>query len=317
MNLLIQIGLLIIGFLLLIKGADFFVEGASKIADHYKIPQIVIGLTIVAFGTSAPEAAISITSAMKGNAGITIGNVIGSNILNILLIIGITALILPLKIRKSTLKFELPFVIFVTALLVLLGYLGGSIDVVDGIILWAFFLVFLVYLLNLAKKGEDVLEEVEHAEEGESLLKMILFTVGGLVAIVFGSDVTIDSATEIARIFKLSENFIGLTIVAFGTSLPELITSITAALKGKDDIAIGNIVGSNIFNILFVVGTTGLITTVPFATSFLVDGAVAIAAAILLYLCVLKSKVVSRLSGGIMLVAYIAYFIYLYVTSIV
>lgn len=317
MNLLIQIGLLIIGFLLLIKGADFFVEGASKIADRYKIPQIVIGLTIVAFGTSAPEAAISITSAMKGNAGITIGNVIGSNILNILLIIGITALILPLKIRKSTLKFELPFVIFVTALLVLLGYLGGSIDVVDGIILWAFFLVFLVYLLNLAKKGEDVLEEVEHAEEGESLLKMILFTVGGLVAIVFGSDVTIDSATEIARIFKLSENFIGLTIVAFGTSLPELITSITAALKGKDDIAIGNIVGSNIFNILFVVGTTGLITTVPFATSFLVDGAVAIAAAILLYLCVLKSKVVSRLSGGIMLVAYIAYFIYLYVTSIV
>lgn len=313
---ILQVFLLIIGFLLLIKGADYFVEGASKIAERFNIPQIVIGLTIVAFGTSAPEAAISITSALKGNAGITIGNVVGSNIMNILLIIGITALVLPLKIQKNTLKFELPFVIVVTAVLLLLGSLGGSISFVDGVILWALFLCFLGYLFRLAKQGESVTDEIAELEEGDTLFKLILITLGGLAAIVIGSDITIDSATELARIFGLSESFIGLTIVAFGTSLPELITCITAALKGKDDIAIGNIIGSNIFNILFVVGTTGLITPVAFASSFIFDTAIAVAAAVILFLCVLRKKVVSRFSGGLMLACYIAYFVYLYVTSI-
>lgn len=316
MDIFLQLALLILGFILLIKGADYFVEGASKIADRFHIPQIVIGLTIVAFGTSAPEAAISITSALKGNAGITIGNVVGSNIMNILLIIGITAMILPLKIQKNTLRFELPYVIVVTGALLVLGLMGNSISLVDGVILWGLFLLFLVYLFILAKKGEPVLDEVVESKEGESILKMVLFTIGGLIAIVIGSDLTIDSATVLAQFFGLSERFIGLTIVAFGTSLPELITCITAALKGKDDIAVGNIIGSNIFNILFVVGTTGLITTVEFSQNFAIDIGIAIAAAILLLLSVLRRKIVSRASGCIMLVCYIAYFIYLYVTTI-
>ena len=316
MDIFLQLALLILGFILLIKGADYFVEGASKIADRFHIPQIVIGLTIVAFGTSAPEAAISITSALKGNAGITIGNVVGSNIMNILLIIGITAMILPLKIQKNTLRFELPYVIVVTGALLVLGLIGNSISLVDGVILWGLFLLFLVYLFILAKKGEPVLDEVVESKEGESILKMVLFTIGGLIAIVIGSDLTIDSATVLAQFFGLSERFIGLTIVAFGTSLPELITCITAALKGKDDIAVGNIIGSNIFNILFVVGTTGLITTVEFSQNFAIDTGIAIAAAILLLLSVLRRKIVSRASGCIMLVCYIAYFIYLYVTTI-
>lgn len=313
---ILQIFLLIVGFLLLIKGADYFVEGASKIADRFNIPQIVIGLTIVAFGTSAPEAAISITSALKGSADITIGNVVGSNILNILLIIGVTALVLPLKIQMNTLKFELPFVVLVTTALLILGSIGGSISFTDAIILWILFLCFLGYLLKLAKQGEPIADEVAEVEEGDTIPKLIFVTLAGLAAIVIGSDITIDSATKLAEMFGLSERFIGLTIVAFGTSLPELITCITAALKGKDDIAIGNIIGSNIFNILFVVGTTGLITPIGFASNFMVDTTIAIAAAVLLLLCVIKNKVVSRVSGGIMLSCYVAYFIYLYVTSI-
>lgn len=313
---ILQILLLIVGFLLLIKGADYFVEGASKIADRFNIPQIVIGLTIVAFGTSAPEAAISITSALKGSADITIGNVVGSNILNILLIIGVTSLVLPLKIQMNTLKFELPFVVLVTTALLVLGSFGGSISFTDAIILWILFLCFLGYLLKLAKQGESIADEVTELEEGDTIPKLIFVTLAGLAAIVIGSDITIDSATKLAEVFGLSERFIGLTIVAFGTSLPELITCITAALKGKDDIAIGNIIGSNIFNILFVVGTTGLITPIGFASNFMVDTTIAIAAAVLLLLCVIKNKVVSRVSGGIMLSCYVAYFIYLYVTSI-
>lgn len=311
MDFIIQLAILVVGFVLLIKGADVFVEGASKIADRFHIPQIVIGLTIVAFGTSAPEAAISITSALKGSAGIAIGNVVGSNIMNILLIIGITSLILPLAIQKNTFRFELPFVILVTVVLLFLGNIGGAITFIDGLILWALFIVFFVYLLQITKSGQAEVEEVAHAEAGETILKMILMTVLGLIAIVYGSNLTIDACTAIAKMFGLSDSFIGLTVVAFGTSLPELITCITAARKGKDDIAIGNIVGSNIFNILFVVGTTGLITTIPFATSFLTDTIIAIAAATLLFVCTIKNKRVSRLSGAIMLACYAGYFGYL------
>lgn len=311
MDIFIQLVLLIVGFVLLIKGADYFVEGASKIADRFHIPLIVIGLTIVAFGTSAPEAAISITSALNNSAGIAIGNVVGSNIMNILLIIGVTALILPLKIQKNTFRYELPFVILVTCVLLIVGYVGNSINLIDGIILWALFLIFFVYLFKLTKSGEAVIDEVAQAEQNESLLKMLVMTVLGLAAIVYGSDVTINSATALAKIFGLSDRFIGLTIVAFGTSLPELITCITAALKGKDDIAIGNIVGSNIFNILFVIGTTGLITTVPFEDTFILDSVIAIIAAIILFVCTIRKKQVSRFSGAIMLACYAVYFGYL------
>ncbi len=316
MNFLINLVLLVVGFVLLIKGADYFVEGASKIADKLGIPQLVIGLTIVAFGTSAPEAAISISSAIKGNTGIAIGNIIGSNIMNILLILGITSCITVLKVAKSTVYYEIPFVIFITTVLVVIGGTQGKLGFVSGIILWALFILFFVYLIKMAKSGKsDGIVEEGEAYDGkkDSMIKLIFITLAGMAAIVIGSDLTVDGATEIAKILGISDRIIGLTIVAFGTSLPELITSVTAGIKGKADIAIGNIVGSNIFNILFVLGTTSLIKSVPYSTNFVIDGIVAIAAAVLLFLGVVRKKQLGRMAGIIMLIAYAGYFAYLIV----
>ncbi|CCZ02932.1 calcium/sodium antiporter [Bovifimicola ammoniilytica] len=316
MNFLINLVLLVVGFVLLIKGADYFVEGASKIADKLGIPQLVIGLTIVAFGTSAPEAAISISSAIKGNTGIAIGNIIGSNIMNILLILGITSCITVLKVAKSTVYYEIPFVIFITTVLVVIGGTQGKLGFISGIILWALFILFFVYLIKMAKSGKsDGIVEEGEAYDGkkDSMIKLIFITLAGMAAIVIGSDLTVDGATEIAKILGISDRIIGLTIVAFGTSLPELITSVTAGIKGKADIAIGNIVGSNIFNILFVLGTTSLIKSVPYSTNFVIDGIVAIAAAVLLFLGVVRKKQLGRMAGIIMLIAYAGYFAYLIV----
>lgn len=316
MNFLINLVLLVVGFVLLIKGADYFVEGASKIADKLGIPQLVIGLTIVAFGTSAPEAAISISSAIKGNTGIAIGNIIGSNIMNILLILGITSCITVLKVAKSTVYYEIPFVIFITTVLVVIGGTQGKLGFISGIILWALFILFFVYLIKMAKSGKsDGIVEEGEAYDGkkDSMIKLIFITLAGMAAIVIGSDLTVDGATEIAKILGISDRIIGLTIVAFGTSLPELITSVTAGIKGKADIAIGNIVGSNIFNILFVLGTTSLIKSVPYSTNFVIDGIVAIAAAVLLFLGVVRKKQIGRMAGIIMLIAYAGYFAYLIV----
>ena len=314
MNFLINLVLLVVGFVLLIKGADYFVEGASKIADKLGIPQLVIGLTIVAFGTSAPEAAISISSAIKGNTGIAIGNIIGSNIMNILLILGITSCITVLKVAKSTVYYEIPFVIFITTVLVVIGGTQGKLGFISGIILWALFILFFVYLIKMAKSGKsDGIVEEGEAYDGkkDSMIKLIFITLAGMAAIVIGSDLTVDGATEIAKILGISDRIIGLTIVAFGTSLPELITSVTAGIKGKADIAIGNIVGSNIFNILFVLGTTSLIKSVPYSMNFVIDGIVAIAAAVLLFLGVVRKKQLGRMAGIIMLIAYAGYFAYL------
>ncbi|MDF2822194.1 MAG: K+-dependent Na+/Ca+ exchanger related-protein [Clostridiales bacterium] len=310
MEILIQVILLVIGFLFLVKGADLFVEAASKVADKFGIPHLVIGLTIVAFGTSAPEAAVSLTAALKGSVDITIGTIVGSNILNILIILGLTALIIPVTVQKSTKKFEIPFVIFISALLLALGNIGGEISSLDGGILWIAFIVFLVYLYRMMKKGNGVSDEIPESNN-ESTLMLLFFLIIGLALIIFGSNITVNSATNIARLIGLSERFIGLTIVAFGTSLPELITSIIAAMKGKHDIAIGNIVGSNIFNILFVIGTTALISPVAFASNFIIDGFVCIGAAVLLLLCIWKNERLSKSGGIIMLVVYAAYFAYL------
>lgn len=314
MNLLFQIVLLVVGFVMLIKGADWFVEGASKVAGKFGIPQIVIGLTIVAIGTSAPEAAVSITAALKGSAEITIGNVIGSNILNILLILGLTAVIIPLSVKKNTLWYEMPFVVIVSALLAFLGLKDGYISHLDGVLFILIFISFLGYLFWLSKKGIDTeADDVPQLEEGDTMLKLLVLILIGGGLIVWGSDVTVDAATEIARFFGWSERLIGLTIVAFGTSLPELITSVTAGIKGKADIAVGNIVGSNIFNVLFVVGTTALITPVVYAQGFLVDSIICIAVVVLLFLCVLfnKDKKLNRLSGIIMLAVFALYYVYL------
>ena len=314
MGLLFQFVLLVIGFIMLIKGADWFVEGASKVAGKFGIPQIVIGLTIVAMGTSAPEAAVSITAALKGSAEITIGNVVGSNILNILLILGLTAVIIPLSVKKNTLQIEMPFVILISLLLAVLGLKDGYISRMDGVLFWVLFIAFLAYLFYLSKKGIDTeSDDVPELEEGDTLIKLLLLILIGGGLIVWGSDVTVDAATEIARFFGWSERLIGLTIVAFGTSLPELITSVTAGMKGKADIAVGNIVGSNIFNILFVVGTTALITPVVYAPSFLIDSIICIATAALLFFCVLftKDKKLNRLGGIVMLVVFVVYYAYL------
>ena len=308
MEILEQVLFIVVGFVMLIKGADWFVEGASGIATKLGIPQLVIGLTIVAMGTSAPEAAVSLTAAMKGSAEITIGNVVGSNILNILVILGVTAAIVVTAVGKSTICYEIPYMIGITLLILLLGYTGNEITFVEGLILWAAFLVYLGYLFIMAKKQQTKETEIQ---KQQPIWKLLLGVVIGLVLIIFGSDISVDGATELARIFGMSERFIGLTIVALGTSLPELFTSVSAARKGKSDIAIGNIVGSNIFNILFVVGTTALITPVAFASNFVVDTVIAIASGVLLLLCVIKKKALGRISGIIMLCGYAAYFIYL------
>ena len=307
MEILLQLLLLAVGFVMLVKGADDFVEGAAGIAEKFGIPQLVIGLTIVAMGTSAPEAAVSITASLKGNAAITIGNVVGSNILNVLVILGITSVIVSVAVARSTVRIEIPYMLVITLLLLVLGFSGNEIVFWEGVILWAAFLLYLGYLFYMAKKNRQVEEETEK----KPLWKLLLYTVLGLVFVVWGSDVTVDAATAIAKAVGMSERFIGLTIVALGTSLPELFTSVSAALKGKADIAIGNIVGSNIFNILFVVGTTALITPVVFESGFVIDTLIAGGAGLLLWLCVCREQKLKRMGGVMMLVGYAAYFCYL------
>ena len=309
-QLLLQVVLLVLGFVMLIKGADWFVDGAASLAGKFGIPQLVIGLTIVAMGTSAPEAAVSISAALQDNAGITIGNVVGSNILNVFVILGLASVIIPIAVKKSTIKYEIPFTILVTGVLAVLGLWDNKISTLEGVILWGLFILYLGYLFWMTKKGEAEVEESE--SKLDKIWKMIVFILIGGGLIVWGSDVTVDAATNIAKYFNMSDQLIGLTIVAFGTSLPELITSVTAAKKGNADIAIGNIVGSNLFNILFVVGTTALITPVVYAQSFLVDSIVAVVSMVLLLLLVLnKDKKLKRWGGAILLVGYVAYFAYL------
>ena len=311
MNLFLAVLVLVAGFVLLVKGADFFVDGAVGIASRFGIPQLVIGLTIAAMGTSMPEAAVSITSALKGSAGITVGNVVGSNIMNILVILGITAVIAPIAVQKSTRNFEIPGMIAITVLFLVLGYTGDEIVRYEGIILWVVFIGYLGYLFWIAKHNKDEEGDDEH-EKKWSLPVQLIAIVGGIAAIVFGSDLAVDGATAIAKAFGMSDRVIGLTIVAFGTSLPELVTSVTAAKRGKADLAIGNIVGSNIFNILFVAGTTALITPVVFASKFIIDSIIAIAAAVLLFVCVCnKDMKLKRPAGIIMLVCYAGYLAYL------
>ncbi|MDE7070512.1 MAG: calcium/sodium antiporter [Clostridia bacterium] len=321
-----QASLLIVGFVMLIKGADWFVDGASMIAKKFGIPQIVIGLTIVAFGTSAPEAAISITSAVKGSAGLAIGNVLGSNVMNIFLILGLCALFTPLAVKKSTLYIEIPFVIVISAVLMILGVIGKQLGWIDGLILWLFFIAFFVYLIILSKKDKSAIadlqeseKEVEQEEEKPQkksieIAKMLGKLAVGIALVILGSQAIVNGAQTIASGFGMSESLIGLTIVAFGTSLPELVTSMTAARKGEADLAIGNIVGSNIFNILFVLGTSSLISAIAYDTNwitgFMIDNIMAIVVAVVLFLCILltKEKKLKRAGGITMLAMYAGYF---------
>ena len=306
MNFILQLVLLTVGFVMLVKGSDWFVDGAASIAAKFRIPQIIIGLTIVAMGTSAPEAAVSITAASAGSADITVGNIIGSNILNVLVILGLSAAIISVPIGKSTQKIDAPFMIGISAIFLLLGW-DGKITRLDGVILLVFFVSYIGYMIWEALHSNEEPEEIKDMK----IWQMILATVGGLALVVWGADVAVDAATELATIFGMSERFIGLTVVALGTSLPELFTSVTAARKGNADIAIGNIVGSNIFNILFVVGLSSMIIDVPFAANFRIDMAVAIAAPLFMWLASMKGMKLVRWHGIVMLLGYVAYFLYL------
>lgn len=310
MEMLIQVLILVLGFVMLVKGADWFVDGAAGVADKLGVPQLVIGLTIVAMGTSAPEAAVSLTAALKGNADIALGNVVGSNILNILIILGIVSVIIATPISKSIFKVDLPFMLVMTLLLMILGYMGEDISRLDGGILLVFFVGYLVYLFVDAKKSGTSNEEAKE-ENNKPIWQLILIAVVGLVLIVFGSDFTVDAATKIATELGMGTKFIGLTIVALGTSLPELFTSVAAALKGKSDIAIGNIVGSNIFNILFILGTSSVITPINFDPIFLIDALVSVGAGVLLWVTTFKKKLLTRPAGITMLLCYAGYFVYL------
>ncbi|MFT9498077.1 calcium/sodium antiporter [Anaerosolibacter sp.] len=306
--------LLIVGFVLLIKGADYFVEGASGIARALRIPPILIGLTIVAFGTSSPEAAVSIGAAIRGNNGIALGNVIGSNIFNISFVIGITALLNPLQVERETVKKEIPFTLLSSILLLILigdvmlqGYLANEITRADGLVFLAFFSIFMFYLLEVALHSRE-----KNSEEGlevtkGGIVKQIVFSVAGLVAIIFGGEVVVRNSTLIAKQFGMSETLIGLTIVSIGTSLPELITSVVAAMKKQSEIAVGNIVGSNIFNILFILGTSSLITTIPVEPKLFFDMILMVGYTLLLLIFSRTHHKITKAEGVILLLSYIAY----------
>ena len=312
----LQIFLLIIGFIILIKGADIFVDGASSVAENFKVSKMLIGLTIVAFGTSAPEFAVSIKSMIVGSGDIVLGNVIGSNILNILLILGLAALVHPLTVKNNTVRKELPITMLITVLFSVLlidnVFDKNSINMFtrsDGIVLILFFSVFIYYLISMSRNKVD---ETNDNSKPMSLMKAIIFTVFGIVAIVFGSNMVVDSASKIATLLGVSERIIALTVVALGTSLPELVTSVTATKKGEYDIAIGNVVGSNIFNIGMVIGIPiAIFGTIPNISISYIDVITMIIATVLLFIFSLKKHKITREKGFIFLLIFACYYSYI------
>ncbi len=271
---IINILMIVIGFILLIKGADFLVDGASGIAKKFHIPEIIIGLTIVSIGTSMPELFVSITSALNGYEDMAIGNVIGSNLCNLLLILGLSAAITPVIFKKETKFIEIPMCLGVTIIFTILCNIGNGISRIDATILLALFLGFIIYTIIMAKKGEafdGIDEENRSEEENEKTRKTIIniiYVILGIVALKFGGDFVVEHSEKIARMFNISEKIISLTIIAIGTSLPELVTSVTAAIKHNSDIAIGNIIGSNIFNILLIIGASAMIAPIKYNPTY-------------------------------------------------
>ncbi len=331
--------LLIIGFVCLVKGADWFVDGAAGIAEKLRVPQLVIGLTVVAFGTSAPELATSIISSVQGDVGIAIGNIVGSNITNILLILGLAAVISALPVHKDTLRIDFPVLLGASALLLLCG-LNGTLDRWEGLFFFVVSTVYTVALVWIAirqrNKGTEYTLALENREEiiipddsdakepktayGRWYKKMkerawflTVVTLVGLAIVVLGANLAVESATAIAEKFGVSQRIIGLTVVAIGTSLPELVTCVVAATKGDTDIAVGDIVGSCIFNILRTLGIAALITPLVFAKEFLIDGLIAFgAAALLAGLGCWKGNKIRRWGGIVMLLGFAAYYVYLF-----
>ena len=312
MELLLNFVLLIVGFVLLVKGADFFVDGASSVAKMLKVPSLIIGLTIVAMGTSLPETSVSVSAALANKNELAIANAVGSNIFNLMVVCGVCAVLCPLVVQKSTLLKEYPMSVGAAALLLVFGLTGMLVGHIEGGILLACFVVFLLWMIFSALKARKQSAD-SAAEEDQKILpvwKCILFIIGGAAAIVFGGNFVVDSASFIALTFGMSENLVGLTIVAFGTSLPELVTSAVAAKKKEVDMALGNVIGSNIFNILMVLGISGAISPMTFTTENAVDLAVLIGFSALVWLfCIFKQRL-ERWQGGVMLALYTGYVAY-------
>lgn len=303
-SIIIQVVLLLVGFVFLIKGSDFFVDGASSIASILKIPTIIVGLTIVAFGTSAPEAAVSVTSALTGSNAMAVSNVIGSNMFNLLMVIGLSALIGELLMEKSTLNEDLPFLVGITILFAVFIFIGWNISRIEGIILLIILAGYIIHLIRSAKKTEDA-NKVEEAKL--SLPKSIIFIIVGIAGIVLGGDLVVNSASDIAIAFGMSETLVGLTIVAIGTSLPELVTSLTALKKGENQLVIGNVIGSNIFNILFVLGASSAISGIPLNSSMLIDVVFMVAVTILCFIFGKTQDKFDRKEGAILVACFVLY----------
>lgn len=309
--------LLLAGFGLLIKGADFFVDGSSNIARLLRVPPILIGLTIVAFGTSSPEATVSIIAALQGNAEVSLGNVVGSNIFNITLVVGAAAFLYPLAVESSTVKKEIPFTLLASvALLVLIsdmilqGFNDNLLTRSDGLIFLLFLSIFMYYVIEIGLKSrKDTKYEPPTTEIKWG--KNIVLTLVGLAAIIFGGNLVVNNGTEIAYALGMSETLVGLTIIAIGTSLPELVTSISAALKKESGIALGNIVGSNIFNIWFVLGTSAVITPLPVGNKIFTDVMIMIVLSVLLFVFSRSGYTVGKREGLFLILMYIVYFVYI------
>lgn len=303
---------LVAGFVLLIKGADFFVEGSSSVAKRLRVPSIIIGLTIVALGTSLPECAVSLTASMSGQNALAVSNVVGSNIFNLMVVCGFCAVFCSLPIEKATLKKEFPFSIGCGVLLLVLGYIGMIVDRIDGVMLLVLFAIYMGVMVRSALKARAAGKSVEEEEyQMIPVWKSILFIVGGMIAIKFGGDFVVDGAVVIATGFGLSENLIGLTIVACGTSLPELVTSVVAAKKNEVDMALGNVIGSNVFNILFVLGIAGAISPIAFIMENVIDIIILTAMSVLVWILGWTKQKIDRKEGIIMVVIYAAYLVYI------
>lgn len=309
--------LLVLGFVLLVKGAEFAVSGGGGLAEHFRISPVMIGLTIIAFGTSAPELAVTITSAIGDKSGIAVGNVIGSNLINLLLVGGLAAAVKPMAVHKGLIRRDFLFSLLAAFFIVVLAarpfFSGDDFFVINrfsGFLLLTVFALFMILLLMEAKKERDTSYEEEGIKE-RSLLMNIIYTVGGLVAIVWGSDLVVDSATKIAAAFGLSETFIGLTIVSFGTSLPELVTSVVAARKGSNEIAMGNIIGSNIFNLLLVLGTAAAIAPVTVPSYLFIDSLLLCVVTLMAMGVCWRNRCLACRDGYVFLAIYAFYFVYI------
>lgn len=310
MEMVLAVVKLALGFVLLIKGADFFVDGSSSVAKKFRVPSMIIGLTIVAMGTSLPECAVSVTASLNNNNALAVSNAVGSNIFNLMVVCGACALFAPLAVQAGTLKKEFPFSVACAALLLALGYVGMVLGHIDGFVMLLIFAAYIIYMVCSAMKARNASAK----EEEYKILPMwlcLIYIVGGAAAIMFGGDFVVDGATVIAAGFGLSQNLIGLTVVALGTSLPELVTSVVAAKKNEVDMALGNVIGSNIFNILLVLGMAAAISPVAFIMENVIDILVLIAMSVLVWAFAWAGKSINRREGVVMLSCYAAYMVYI------